>query len=370
MTEFLYWGQVQQRLTDHVVKTGSVYSFFDAVRALWDEGAAVQADAIPRVSFEPWDCTDAEEFHRLYAGVPVPLDLFYGDFQKNLSAAKSSEPIITPEIVPLRIASDQAIGLHHHGFFEIDYVMSGHASLETKGQSCPLSQGEFCFLSPGLRHDVLAGRGSVVISITIPGVTVESTLFRLLSRDSVLSDFFHTALNGGRAGHLILSVTGERAVREIIRDLFHGWFYQPDYAREIAPSYLAILFARILRECGDRGERHPGGRESQQTRLIVSVLQYIQAHYRDTSLGETAEHFGYEASYLGKQIKAATGKNYTDIVRELRISEAKRLLRTTALTMDEVADAVGYESRVQFFRSFRAGTGTTPGEYRKRKTGA
>lgn len=370
MAEFLYWGQVQQRLTDHMDKTGSAFSFFDAVRELWSEGAATRAEVPPRVSFEQWDGADAGEFDRIYSGVPVPLDLFYGDFRKNLSAAKSSEPIITTEVVPLRIASDQAIGLHRHDFFEIDYVMSGRASLETKGQRRPLTQGEFCFLSPGLHHDILVERGAVVISITIPGVTVENTLFRLLSRDSVLSDFFHAALNGERAGYLILGVTGEQAVREILRDLLHGWFSQPEYAQEIAPSYLAILFARILRECGSRSERRPGGRESQQTRLMLSVLQYVQTHYRDTSLGGTAEHFGYEASYLGKQIKAATGKNYTDIVRELRIGEAKRLLRTTAFTMDEVADAVGYESRVQFFRSFRAGAGMTPGEYRKSKTSA
>ena len=99
---------------------------------------------------------------------------------------------------------------------------------------------------------------------------------------------------------------------------------------------------------------------------MLSVLKYIQTHYKETSLNAVAELFHYEPSYLGKQIKTATGKNYTDIVKTLRIEESKRLLRFTELSMDEVAAQAGYDSREHFYRTFRSIEGVTPGQYRKK----
>jgi len=101
---------------------------------------------------------------------------------------------------------------------------------------------------------------------------------------------------------------------------------------------------------------------------MLAVLKHVQDNFRTTSLQETAQRFHYEPSYLGKQIKAATKKNYTELIRELRIEEAKRLLRETRLSMNEVAEQAGFDSRVNFFRSFRSAVGVPPGEYRKTNT--
>jgi AraC-like DNA-binding protein len=49
-----------------------------------------------------------------------------------------------------------------------------------------------------------------------------------------------------------------------------------------------------------------------------------------------------------------------------RIESAKRLLRTTAWRLEEVAKAVGYRSKVSLHRNFRLMTGMTPDEYRRR----
>lgn len=367
MTEFLYWEQVQERLSKRVADGNEPYSFYDAARELWEEGAAHTAEQLPSVSFADWDATNFHWFDEIYNRVPIDMSIFYRDFKQDTPANRASEPAITLDVIPLRIAWDQALGIHHHEFFEIDYVMNGNANLEMDGGKRELKAGDFCFLSPGLRHDILPERGAQVISITIPGVTVEQTLYRLLRRDNILTNFFHSVLDNNKTGYMLIAVPQERRIREIVRGILHEHFAGEEFASDIMPDHLAILFAFILRHCGDRFERHSGEAERLGAPPMLAVLKYIQTHYKTVSLNEAAERFHYEPSYLGKQIKAATGKNYTDIIREMRISEAKHLLRATDLPIDEVAEQVGYTGRVHFFRSFRSAVGMTPGEYRKMK---
>lgn len=365
MKEFLYWGQVQKRLTERAEK-GTCYSFYDAVRELWEEGAAYTAEELPKVPFEEWDVMDLEQFDRIYNSAPIDLSKFRQDFERKRPATKASEEVFTLDVLPLRVACDQALGMHHHDFFEINYVISGKAQLETDSGSHEIREGEFCFVSSGVRHDIVPERGAQVIGIIITGITVEQTLYRLLQRDNILTNFFRSVLDGNKTSYMIISVPVERRIREIIRGLLHEYYAKEEYAREIIPDHLVILFAFILRRCGDNYQRYDGAVERNGAASMLAILKYIQNHYKETSLSDVAEQFHYEPSYLGKLIKNSTGKNYTDIVRDLRISEAKRLLCGTDLPVNDIAAAIGCESRVHFFRSFRKVVGITPGEYRKK----
>ncbi len=68
---------------------------------------------------------------------------------------------------------------------------------------------------------------------------------------------------------------------------------------------------------------------------------------------------------LKRRFKTATGMSLIDYLQNLRIEEAKRLLETTALPVDEIADEVGYENASFFRRLFRQRTGLAPGQYRR-----
>ena len=102
--------------------------------------------------------------------------------------------------------------------------------------------------------------------------------------------------------------------------------------------------------------------------LEEAVQKYIQANYRTASLRSVAEQFHYEPSYLGRMLKSHMGNSYTDLVRELRLGEAERLLRETGLSVEKIAERSGFHNQVHFFREFRRVYGAAPGEYRKQRT--
>ena len=60
------------------------------------------------------------------------------------------------------------------------------------------------------------------------------------------------------------------------------------------------------------------------------------------------------------------GRTPRDYIRHLRVERARRLLETTALSVSEVGQQAGFGEAAYFTRVFRAATGMTPTEFRKR----
>jgi len=65
-----------------------------------------------------------------------------------------------------------------------------------------------------------------------------------------------------------------------------------------------------------------------------------------------------------KRKLAACGTSYSELLDEMRQSRAVRLLRADRLSVDEIADRLGYSDAANFARAFRRWTGTTPGAFR------
>jgi len=72
-----------------------------------------------------------------------------------------------------------------------------------------------------------------------------------------------------------------------------------------------------------------------------------------------------ERSFMRRFAKAA-GMRPLDYVHALRLEEAKQMLETTDLTVEEIANETGYEDTSFFGRLFRRKTGLTPAQYRLR----
>jgi len=68
---------------------------------------------------------------------------------------------------------------------------------------------------------------------------------------------------------------------------------------------------------------------------------------------------------LKRRFKAATGMTLIDYVQNLRIEEAKRVLESGSVPVDEISVAVGYEDASFFRRLFKRRTGMTPSQYRR-----
>jgi transcriptional regulator GlxA family with amidase domain len=95
--------------------------------------------------------------------------------------------------------------------------------------------------------------------------------------------------------------------------------------------------------------------------------EYLQQHFdSDVSIDRLAERAGMGTRNFIRRFKAATGRLPGAYVQTLRVSAAKELLETGAVSIQSVCSKIGYED-IGFFRNlFKRHTGMTPGEYRNR----
>ena len=84
----------------------------------------------------------------------------------------------------------------------------------------------------------------------------------------------------------------------------------------------------------------------------------------DHSVESLADGVGMSRSAFAKRFAEAYGSGPMDLLRDLRMSRAGTLLRTTELPVKRIAEIVGFASRSAFTRTFEARTGLSPRQFR------
>ncbi len=102
--------------------------------------------------------------------------------------------------------------------------------------------------------------------------------------------------------------------------------------------------------------------------LVQRITVYIQQNYdREISNSNISAKFGYHSFHLNRIYKKSTGMTIHQAVIAKRMQMAKNLLEETALSVNSIADEVGYPDHSRFCTAFKKHVGMTPLEYRKNK---
>lgn len=131
------------------------------------------------------------------------------------------------------------------------------------------------------------------------------------------------------------------------------------YTVEEVRDYYEACFSNIYEEIQEK----IGGRYS---RTVLEMMRYIRKHYsRELSLELMGEIFHMNGVYLGQMFKKEVGVTFLKYVTNLRIEEAKRILRQENSTVSEAAKQVGYQTSQYFSQIFTKNVGMNPQDYKK-----
>lgn len=105
----------------------------------------------------------------------------------------------------------------------------------------------------------------------------------------------------------------------------------------------------------------------QSCSIINRVKQYINDNFfRDIKLKEMSKKFYINSAYLGQLFKKENGLSFSDYLSEIRLNNAKKLLRNTNLHVYQIAEKVGYKNSDYFIIKFKEKLDCTPMEYKNR----
>lgn len=140
-----------------------------------------------------------------------------------------------------------------------------------------------------------------------------------------------------------------------------------NYARfiENAATFqeLEVVLPYLVRSYCELVEKRSTALYSEPVRQILVTIDASIAS--DLSLKRFANELFLNTSYLSSLFKKETGMTLTDYVNQHRIGYAKRLLKSTTLSIQAVAATVGISDIHYFTRLFRRETGLSPREFRR-----
>ncbi|MFS8980747.1 AraC family transcriptional regulator [Cupriavidus necator] len=130
-------------------------------------------------------------------------------------------------------------------------------------------------------------------------------------------------------------------------------------------AHLVVL--QILRRHSVLVERQNrlrrGGLAPYQLKRVCELMTRDLAE--EISLTELANTIGISYHHFCHAFKTSTGQPPRQWLVERRVEAACGMLRTTRLSVTEIAATIGYTDQNQFLRVFRSRRGTTPSAYRR-----
>ena len=98
---------------------------------------------------------------------------------------------------------------------------------------------------------------------------------------------------------------------------------------------------------------------------LTEIKRYLDAHFlRIMSLEQLSKVFGYTYSYISREFKKVHGLTPKAYITQKKTEYACTMLKN-GVTLEEIAETLGYASSFNFSRAFKSKTGISPSKYRK-----
>ena len=249
---------------------------------------------------------------------------------------------------------------HTHDYVEIVYMCQGSTRHRINGEDVLLQEGERLLLGQNARQSIeAAGERDIAVNFIVRPEFFAGTLSFLGDEKTPLRSFILDCLAGGsESGYLHFRVSDVLPVQNLVENLLWTLISETPNKRGIHQMTMGLLFAQLL----NFADHLTFSNSEEET--VLRVLNYLEEHYRDGSLTEVASSLHYDISTLSNLIRRRTGKTYTELLQERRLSQAAWLLKNSDKRVEDISHSVGYENISYFHRLFLSHFGCTPKHYR------
>lgn len=260
---------------------------------------------------------------------------------------------------------------HNHDFFELAYITGGSAKhVLNDTEEIMVHRGNFFIIDYGTVHRYSDSRELQLVNCLFLPEVLDETLegarafedilrvclmryYRQYPRIAPVNRIFTD--EDGRIGEIIGRMRTEYEKKEV------GY-------REIFQSGLMEILILIMRKV--IAEDQILSSEVSYSEPVEQAMKYLARNYRkQIVLRVFCEKYHYSRQYISRRFKQETGITAMEYLHRIRMEASCELLTASRLSIQEIAQAVGYED-VKFFRQiFRRFFQMAPTDYRKKAGG-
>ena len=281
---------------------------------------------------------------------------------------KLQEPLPVKQIVSLHyfeFSKDFAFEGEKHDFWEFVYVDRGELAVFADTEGYLLKQGDMIFHKPNEFHGVLANRKIApnVIIISFVCTAKEMSFFnnKIFSLTPYQQELLAQIIKNGFAAFL-------PPFDDHLYHTLHRRHDAPIGAEQLIKLHLELLLIDLLSlgdEPSKRIKRQSSAIKSRsEADLTEQMCSFMKNHvFDDLTLEQIYKAFHLSRSHALNLFKEQKGIGIMRYYRELKIDQAKALLRSEQYTITEIAVMLQYSSVHSFSRDFKAIIDMSPSEY-------
>lgn len=141
-------------------------------------------------------------------------------------------------------------------------------------------------------------------------------------------------------------------------------FIQRLYGQSIA-HHIERHFSHEIRRAYESMRYFEGSTDKHSDETVLQIQLWLQDNYQqEIKFAELAEHFDMSVRSMNRRFKLATGKTPLRYLQDIRMGIARDLLKTSNLSISEIAYSVGYQDLGHFSALFKKSFSATPHDYR------
>lgn len=136
------------------------------------------------------------------------------------------------------------------------------------------------------------------------------------------------------------------------------------YRRKVLEHMLMVIFygSHHTRESMHEKKKPRTSADNITLRFLQEVKENF---YTERQLGFYAERLCITPRYLSRVVKESTGSSAAEWIERYVVLEAKALLKSTTMTIQQVGDVLNFPSQTFFGKYFKRRVGLSPKEYRR-----
>ncbi len=255
---------------------------------------------------------------------------------------------------------------HSHNYVELVYMVSGETHHILNGKdSLTLKAGELLFLNQNATQEILpASEEDIAVNFILLPEFFDDAL-QMIPEGDLLRDFLISTLSPDSSflTYLHFPASDILPVQNLMENMIYTLLYQE--SETIINSMNRTTMGLLLQTLSVYMSRVNEGTPSQyEQNLLLTVLKYIDSHYKHGSLEAISAQTSQPSYYISKLLKKHTKKNFKEQLLTRKMQQAAYLLTHTTLTIEDIYSYIGYDNSSYFYRKFKEIYSMSPRDYR------
>ena len=248
-------------------------------------------------------------------------------------------------------------------FIRFIYVLRGAVKFEFKGEDVLLKNGNAILISPRtFHHHSYVGADSVALHIAIFKNVLEKYFSYIFTDAGALGSFLGSAsFTNPSDDYLIVNAPPDERLRSLALDMLIDQENRRAFGDRVISRSLEAFLHRMALEYGSCIIRKD---KSEKAGTASMIVDYMRRNYASLSMDELSQRLFLSSSYISRILKQRFGRNYIQMLTDIRMRKAQELLAVQSLSIESVSQMIGYGNARQFRRVFKETYDITPSEYR------